>query len=77
MEDAYNLLVSQKKENESFSEVIRKLAAEKKGTVEGLLKFAGAWKGLITDEEAEEMKETIMKMRKSSDQKLMEKIQRL
>lgn len=41
-DDAYNSLNTLKKDNESFSEVVRRLTAKKKG--EGLLKLAGIWK---------------------------------
>ena len=41
-DDAYNGLKVLKEENESFSEVVRRLTAKKKS--EGLLKLAGIWK---------------------------------
>lgn len=41
-DDAYNNLKALKTDNESFSEVIRKLTAKKKS--EGLIKLAGIWK---------------------------------
>lgn len=41
-DDAYNDLKALKIDNESFSEVVRKLTAKKKS--EGLLKLAGIWK---------------------------------
>ena len=41
-DDAYNNLKELKKDNESFSEVIRNLTAKKKS--EGLLSLAGIWK---------------------------------
>ena len=41
-DDAYNNLKALKKDNESFSEVVKKLTIKKKS--EGLLKLAGIWK---------------------------------
>ncbi len=54
-EDAYEMLKRQKGEGESFSEVIKNLAAGKGDAS----KFYGAWKGIITDQEAQEMKQEI------------------
>ena len=54
-EDAYVLLKQRKAEGESFSEVIRKLASQKGD----IMQFHGAWKNLMTDEEAETMKRDI------------------
>ncbi len=53
-DDVYKLLTREKRGDESFSEVIRRLA-RKKGS---LLEFAGAWKD-IPDDEFREM-ETAM-----------------
>ncbi len=77
MEDAYNMLSRLKKENESFSEVIRELAKNRKGTKEAVLECAGLWKDLLNDEEAEEMKREIIKHRKSSTKRLLEKVKDL
>lgn len=41
-DDAYNNLKALKENDESFSEVVRKLTAKKKS--EGLIKLAGIWK---------------------------------
>lgn len=41
-EDAYNLLAAQKREGESFSDVVRRLA----GSQSLLTPFAGAWAGM-------------------------------
>lgn len=38
MDDAYNLLLRQKKKDQSFSDVIRELAGKKKGNI---LQYAG------------------------------------
>ena len=54
MEDVYKLLVARKKENESFSDVIRKEFGKRRNIME----FAGAWKN-ISDKEIEEMKKNI------------------
>ena len=42
-DDAYNNLKSLKKNNESFSEIVKRLASVEKR--EGLLNLAGVWKG--------------------------------
>jgi len=62
MEDVYKLLLARKMANESFSEVIRRMANGKKDIME----FAGAWKNLVTDKEAEGMKKTIKDFRKNA-----------
>lgn len=77
MEDAYTMLAGLKKEGESFSDVIRELALKTKGNAEEVLKCAGLWEGIVTDEEAEDMKELIIKHRKSSAKKLLEKVRNL
>lgn len=72
MDDAYNLLLSRKNNNESFSEVIRKMAG-KKGDI---MRLAGAWKHL-TSEEVEKRKSDIRKLRKESTKELLNRINRL
>ena len=74
MEDAYDMLSGLKKENESFSEVIRKLTINRRGSKEAVLECAGLWNDLLSDEEAEDMKKIILKQRKSSTKKLLEKV---
>ena len=74
MEDAYNMLNSLKKKEESFSDIIRELAAKRKGNVDEVLKCAGSLNGIITDEDAEDIKENISKYRKSNTKKLLEKV---
>ena len=67
MDDVYNLMSSAKKRTESFSEFLRrKLGAEK-----DIMQFAGAWENLVSDEEAEEMKGRIRKLRKRSTKELL------
>lgn len=72
MDDAYNLLLSRKNKDESFSEVIRKMA-EEKGNV---MKFAGAWKH-ISDEEISEMKNRIYSVRRKATTDLLKKLSKL
>lgn len=60
-EDAYKALADDKKQNESFSEVILRTHS-KKGNVESIMKFAGAWSDM-SDETAEEIKKHIEAMR--------------
>ena len=77
MEDAYEMLLRLKKGNESFSDLIRDLAKNRRGSVEAVLGCAGLWENLLTDEEAEEMKREIIKERKSSTKKLLERVKNL
>ena len=66
MDDAYNLLLKSKHKGESFSNVIRRIITSKKD----VMNFAGAWKN-ISNEEAEEMKKNIIKMRKKSTKEIL------
>ncbi len=77
MEDAYDMLVKHKGKNQSFSDVIRELAASRKGNIESVLKCAGLWEGKVSDKEAEDMKRLIIAQRKSSTKKLLEKVSNL
>ncbi len=74
MEDAYEMLFRLKKKDESFSDVIRKVTAKRKGSVEAVLECAGLWKDILTDKEAEDMKRLIIKSRRGSTKKLLEKV---
>ena len=74
MEDAYEMLARLKKENESFSDVVRKLSKQRKGSVEAVLECAGLLNDVITDEEAEDIKRNISRYRKGSTKKLLEKV---
>ncbi|MBI2045383.1 antitoxin VapB family protein [Candidatus Pacearchaeota archaeon] len=67
MEDVYRLLLARKIANESFSDVIRRELKRKRNIME----FAGAWKDLVSDKEAEGMKKAIMDLRKKSTQDLL------
>ena len=67
MEDVYRLLLARKMINESFSDVIRRELKRKKNIME----FAGAWKNLVSDKEAEDMKKTIRNLRKKSTKDLL------
>ena len=60
--EAYEKLASNKKEGESFSELINRNFA-KKGNVKELMKFAGAWSDM-SDEEVDGIKKHIKDMRK-------------
>ncbi len=51
--DAYEMLVREKREGESFSDVIKRLSQKK-----SIMSLAGAWKDM-TDEEYEEWMEAI------------------
>lgn len=62
MEDVYKLLLARKMTDESFSDVIRRELKRKRDIME----FAGAWKDLVSNKEAEEMKKTIKEFRKNA-----------
>ena len=70
-EEAYTALANDKKKDESFSEVILR-THKKKGNVEDIMKFAGAWKD-IPDSAIEDMKKDIENMRKDSTKRLLER----
>ena len=67
MEDVYRLLLARKMQNESFSDVIRRELGRKRSIME----FAGAWKDLVSDKEAEDMKKAISNLRKRSTKDLL------
>ncbi|MAF51347.1 MAG: antitoxin [Nanoarchaeota archaeon] len=71
MDDAYNILLSRKHENESFSEVIRKLVGKKTDIME----FAGAWKD-VPDKEIEGMKKRINSIRRKATVDLLKKLEK-
>ena len=66
MEDAYKLLLLNKKMEESFSEELRRILPKKKSIME----FAGAWKDM-SEKETEEMKNNIKKLRKNATKELI------
>ncbi|MBI4155311.1 antitoxin VapB family protein [Candidatus Woesearchaeota archaeon] len=68
MDDAYELLVRNKKTNESFSQELRRILPKKRSIME----FAGAWAD-VTEEEAERMKKTIMDYRRNSSKRTKER----
>lgn len=69
MEDAYNLLLRKKHEDESFSELIRRITGRKKD----IMKFAGAWKD-ISEGEVESMKDNIRSIRKRATSEMLKKL---
>jgi predicted CopG family antitoxin len=66
MEDAYEILLSKKYKNESFSEVIRRTI----GTKGDIMKFAGAWKE-IPAKDIDKMKRDIVSLRERSTLELI------
>ena len=56
MDDAYELLSANKQKDESFSDVIRRIAAKK-----DISQFAGSWK--MSDKEADKVKDAILELR--------------
>ena len=71
MDDAYDLLNRNKSKNESFSDVIRKLATTKKD----IMRFAGILN--ISSDEAEEIKGIIENLRKGGSKRTIERIRGL
>ncbi len=67
-EDAYELLARLKRENESFSDVIKRNF--NKGSI---LEFAGAWK--MGEKEADALKARIKRMRDFSDREFNKRIE--
>ena len=70
-EEAYEKLASNKKEGESFSELINRNFA-KKGNIESIRKFIGAWSH-IPDKVIEDMKKDVGNLRKGSAKRLLER----
>ena len=70
-EEAYRALASDKKKDESFSEVILR-THKKKGNVEDIMEFVGAWSH-IPNRIIDDMKEDIENMRKRSAGRLLER----
>lgn len=68
-EDVYYLLAREKFKDESFSEVIKRLVK----TRGKLIDCAGLWKNL-TEEDIQEMKNQIKKLRESSNMTLKQRI---
>lgn len=64
MDGVYERLVALKRPQESFSDELRRLT-ETKGSI---MEFAGIWKDM-SDEDAQEMKETIRKSKKTTRMK--------
>jgi predicted CopG family antitoxin len=68
MDDAYNLLVLNKMQNESFSDVIRRVFQKKSN----IMDLAGSLKS-IDRKDAEKMKKNIMILREKSTKELYKK----
>ena len=69
--EAYEALASDKKKDESFSEVILR-THKKKGNWEAISKFIGAWEH-VPDKVIEDMKKDIENMRKRSGKRILER----
>jgi predicted CopG family antitoxin len=67
-DEAYERLASRKRENESFSDTVKRIAGER-----SLLEIAG----ILSDEEAETMRETVAKRRVRSRERADEIAKRL
>ena len=68
MDSVYDELVRRKRDDESFSNEIKRLIS-KKGSI---LEFAGSWK--ISENEANEIKKKILETRKGSTKKILERV---
>ncbi len=73
MDDVYDLLVSLKRSDESFSEEIRRVITKKNAD---MMSFAGAWKDM-SDEEIADMKNLVEEMRAQSGQRMQEILKRM
>ncbi|MFH1073444.1 MAG: antitoxin VapB family protein [Nanoarchaeota archaeon] len=71
MDDAYELLRKNKKPNESFSEVIRRVVPKKRNIME----FAGAWADM-TDAEADRMMRNIAEVNEKLTKEIIRKTSR-
>ena len=69
--EAYEALANDKGKDESFSEVILR-THKKKGNVDDVMKFVGAWSH-IPDKVIDDMKKDIESMRKHSARRLLER----
>ena len=74
-ENAYKALASDKKKDESFSELILR-THKKKGNVEDIMKFVGAWKH-VPYNVIEDMKKDIENMNKYSMKRVTQKVRGL
>ena len=70
MDSVYDLLMRNKRANESFSKEIVRLVDKKKS----LAQFAGAWK--MSKKEADDMKAIIRKMKEDSMEHVLKKVAR-
>lgn len=69
MDDVYELLARNKRENESFSDVIRRTLKNK----EDIMQFKGAW-GDLSDTEITQRKQLIDKLRKDSSKNTLTRV---
>lgn len=71
-EQAYKALAGDKNKDESFSEVILR-THKRKGNVEDIMKFSGAWSDM-SDEEADEILKNINKLNKGAWRSIKHKV---
>ena len=69
MDDVYNLLLSRKRDRESFSDELRRFLKKDRD----IMRHAGVWKDM-SNEEAESMKDSIKQLRKKSTKELLKNI---
>ena len=72
--EAYEALASEKKPNESFTELVLR-TYKKKGTVEALSKFIGAWSDM-SDETAKKLHKHIEEVRKRAGRQRQKELMR-
>ena len=69
MDDVYDILLNKKRENESFSEVIRRISGRKKD----IMRFAGSW-SFMSNKDAEVIEKNITLMKNKSTEDLLGKL---
>jgi predicted CopG family antitoxin len=71
MDDAYDILISKKRENESFSEVIRRISGKEKD----IMRFAGVWSSM-SDKDTKAIEKNILLTRKKATEDLLRKLKK-
>ena len=71
MDDVYDILISNKRENESFSEVIRRISGRKKD----IMRFAGSW-SFMSDKDVKIVEDNIELMKRKSTGDLLRKLKK-
>ncbi len=72
MDDAYTLLASHKKNDESFSDTIRRVLTKR----HDIMKFAGAF-GHLSEDKKRRVRENVINIRKKMNDEMLERIKEL